>query len=78
MKLIITGATGFVATEVIRQALMRHDVTSIVAVARSPAAVPPSVPPMYAKKMESVLVQDYGTYNQEIKESFKGTDAVVW
>jgi uncharacterized protein YbjT (DUF2867 family) len=37
MKLIITGATGFVGTEVIRQALSNSTITSIIALARKPS-----------------------------------------
>jgi uncharacterized protein YbjT (DUF2867 family) len=36
MKLIVTGATGFVASEVLRLAVKMSEITSIVAVARRP------------------------------------------
>jgi uncharacterized protein YbjT (DUF2867 family) len=40
MKLIIAGSTGFVATEIIRQAIRNPSITSIVALARRETAVP--------------------------------------
>jgi uncharacterized protein YbjT (DUF2867 family) len=40
MKLIVTGATGFIGTEVIRQVLSNPTITSIIALARKPILAP--------------------------------------
>ena len=76
MKLIVTGATGFVATEVIRQALCRKDITSIIAVARKPVTAPSDAAD--PSKLRSVIVSDYGTYSDAVTAEFQGADACIW
>ena len=78
MKLIITGASGFVATEVLRQALLHPSITSIVAVARSSVSSPEGTPATSASKLKSVVVPDYGTYPDDVKEEFADADACIW
>ena len=75
MKLIIVGATGFVAQELIRQCLPNLDIKSIVAVARRP--IPPPVG-ANADKVKSVLVTDFNNYSDEVKKEFAGADACIW
>ncbi|KAJ8058295.1 hypothetical protein OCU04_012489 [Sclerotinia nivalis] len=45
MKIIVAGSTGFVATELIKQALSNSAVTSIAALARRTTAVPQNLGP---------------------------------
>lgn len=78
MKLIITGASGFVATEVLRQALLQPSITSIVAVARSSISSPEGTPAASASKLKSVVVPDYGTYPEDVKKELAGADACIW
>ena len=78
MKLIITGATGFVATEVLRQALLLPSITSVVAVARKPVTAPKGTPSTNASKLKSVVVEDYGTYPEDVKKELAGADACIW
>ena len=76
MKLIITGATGFVASEVLRQALLLPSITSVVAVARSPVPAPQGTP--NSSKLKSVVVPDYGTWPEDVKKELAGADACIW
>jgi uncharacterized protein YbjT (DUF2867 family) len=79
MKLIVTGATGFVGREVIRQSLSRSEITSVVAVARSPVAVPEKLPDGGdASKLKSVVIQDYELYPDDVKKEFVGAGACIW
>jgi hypothetical protein len=79
MKLIIAGATGFVAREVIRQSLSRPEITSVVALARSSVAVPEKLPAgADASKLKSVVIQDYEVYSDDIKKEFSGAGACIW
>lgn len=78
MKLIITGATGFVATEVLRQALLLPSITSIVALARKPVPAPQGTPAANSSKLKSVVLQDYGTYPDDVKKEMAGADACIW
>ncbi|KAI3328122.1 NAD(P)-binding protein [Xylariaceae sp. AK1471] len=79
MKLIVTGATGFVGREVIRQSLSRPEITSVVALARSPVAVPEKLSVGGdASKLKSVVIQDYEVYLDEVKKEFSGAGACIW
>ncbi|VTT76431.1 unnamed protein product [Fusarium fujikuroi] len=71
MKLIVVGATGYIGAGILRQALARSDVTSIVAVTRRPLE-------QTATKLLSVIVPDYGTYPPAAKEAFAGAGACIW
>ncbi|KAF1963215.1 NAD(P)-binding protein [Byssothecium circinans] len=80
MKLIVTGATGFVGTEVIRLALRHKAVTSVIALARKPVKVPEHVGP-YANisKLHSVVLVDWiKPYPESVKEQLEDADACIW
>jgi uncharacterized protein YbjT (DUF2867 family) len=77
MKLIVGGATGFVAQEVIRQSLAMPQIASVVALARKPVT-PPSGAGEGASKLKSVVVRDYDDYSDEVKKEFAGADACIW
>ncbi|KAH9904798.1 hypothetical protein F4778DRAFT_730824 [Xylariomycetidae sp. FL2044] len=74
MKLIVTGATGLVATEIIRQSLQRPEVTTLVAVARKPIQFGGNG----SAKLKSVVVHDYDKYPDHVKAEFAGADACIW
>ena len=80
MKLIAVGATGFVGTEVIRQALRNPAVTSVIALARRPVLPPggfgPHVDP---SKLRSVVLEDWiSPYPESVMELLKGANACIW
>ncbi|KAF3071122.1 putative nucleoside-diphosphate-sugar epimerase protein [Daldinia childiae] len=79
MKLIISGATGFVANEIIRQSLSRTEITSIVALARKPVSIPEKLLPNASpSKLKSVVIKDYDHYPEEVKNEFAGAAACIW
>ncbi|KAL2129638.1 hypothetical protein VTI74DRAFT_7495 [Chaetomium olivicolor] len=80
MKLIVAGSTGFVATEVIRQALSNPDITSIVALGRRPAAIPSSLDTAAnTTKLNSVILKDFDNeYPAEVTKELSGADACIW
>ncbi|CAO2649672.1 Nn.00g009640.m01.CDS01 [Neocucurbitaria sp. VM-36] len=78
MKLIITGASGFVATEVLRQALLLPSITSVVAVARNSVSPPNGIPAANATKLKSVVVPDYATYPEDARKELEGANACIW
>ncbi|KAK8009255.1 hypothetical protein PG991_011806 [Apiospora marii] len=79
MRLIITGATGFVGSEVLRQALRMPEITSIVVVARKPVRVEEGPDNAAASgKLKSVIVQDYDQYPDDVKKEFAGAGACIW
>lgn len=75
MKLIITGATGFVATEIVRQSLLHPRVTTVVAVARKPVPIPDGVD---RTKLKNVVIKDYDQYLDAAREEFAGAAACIW
>lgn len=79
MKLVITGASGFVATEIIRQALQMPKITSIIALARQKVQVPSSTGlDANAQKFQSIVVEDYLHYSDDTKDKLAGANACIW
>lgn len=79
MKLVITGATGFCARETIRQSLSNPKITTVVALARRPVEVPQNLgPEADTSKLKSVVLQDFGTYSEDVKKQLEGADACIW
>ncbi|KAM0504556.1 hypothetical protein ACHAP6_004060 [Verticillium nonalfalfae] len=75
MKIIVTGASGFVGSEIIRQCLQNPKITTVVAVARRPVSVPDGTP---ASKFRSVVVPNYDDYPEDALEAFSGANACIW
>ena len=79
MKLIIAGATGFVATELIRQSLSLPQITSVLAIARCPVSTPSNLGPNAdPSKLHSVLLENYGSYPDDVIKQLAGADACIW
>lgn len=79
MKLIISGATGFVAKEVVRQSLSRSEITSVIALARKPVPIPENLADgADTSKLKCVVVDDYEHYSEETKKEFAGAAACIW
>lgn len=79
MKLIVAGASGFVATEVIRQSLSIPRITSVIAIARRPVATPSNLSKgADASKLHSVVLDSYGTYPDDVIKQLAGADACIW
>lgn len=80
MKLIVTGATGFVGMEVIRQAVLNPNITSVVALARKRVTLPETIS-MHANrsKLESVLLEDWTSpYPDSVKDALRDADCGIW
>jgi uncharacterized protein YbjT (DUF2867 family) len=72
MKLVLTGATGFVGAEVLRQALANPHITSVVALGRR-------VVPTKSPKLQSLVVPDLGAaYPADVLAAIKDADACIW
>ena len=80
MKLIVVGATGFVGTEVIRQAVLNPEITSVVALARREVTLPEDVSQALndPKKFKTVVCQDFERYPENLKKEFADADCCIW
>jgi uncharacterized protein YbjT (DUF2867 family) len=79
MKLIVAGSTGFVGSEVIRQAVSHPAITSIVALARRPTPVPQSDSPRAdVSKLKSAICEDFEDYPESLLQELAGADACIW
>jgi uncharacterized protein YbjT (DUF2867 family) len=79
MKIVVAGSTGFVGTEVIRQALSIPEVTEIVALGRRDVAAPDNLGPKAdVSKLQSLVLKDFLDYTDEAKTKLAGADAVIW
>jgi hypothetical protein len=77
--LIIAGASGFVATECIRQSLSDPRFTTVIALARKEVSAPADLGSKAdVSKLQSVVIEDYGTWPEDVKERIKGADACIW
>lgn len=70
MKIIVTGATGLVGAEVLRQAILDDDISEVTALVRKPIEV--SHP-----KIKTIIHNDFLDYSG-LEEVFKSNDAMVW
>jgi len=79
MKIILGGSTGFVATELIKQALSNPAVTTIVGLARRETPVPENLAPgADSSKLKSVICNDFENYDESVKKQLAGADACIW
>jgi len=75
MKLIVAGATAFVGSEVIHQSLRRPDITTVMALSRTPLPPQDSVS---EAKLRNVIINDYGDYPDSVKKEFSGAETCIW
>lgn len=79
MKLIVFGSSGYVATEIIRQALSHSAITNVLAVGRREISVPGDLGAnANLSKLQSVVMKDYAVYTEDLKSHLGGADAVIW
>ncbi|KAF5021923.1 hypothetical protein F66182_6026 [Fusarium sp. NRRL 66182] len=79
MKVVIGGSTGFLGTEVLRQALQHPLTTSVVALARRDTGLPLDIDSTAAQlKFKSVACSDFSSYPQDVKDEIADADACIW
>ncbi|KAK8128459.1 nucleoside-diphosphate-sugar epimerase [Apiospora sp. TS-2023a] len=77
MKLVIGGSTGFVGTELLRQALENPAVASIVGISRRETKVPDGSTDN-ASKLKSFTCGDLNHYPDTLKKELEDADACIW
>lgn len=76
MKLVIGGSSGFVGTELVRQALSNPAITSVVGLSRRETPVPDSG--ANAAKLKSFVVEDFENYSDAVRKELEDVDAFIW
>ena len=70
MNIIVTGATGMVGSEVVRQAIADPDITEITAVTRRPLETSHA-------KLKTVIHKNFLDYT-DLSDVFRSNDACIW
>lgn len=79
MHLTITGASGYLATEVIRQALSHPKITTVTALARRTVEAPTGLRKgADVSKLRSLVVSDYDAYSEDVKKELGKAGACIW
>ncbi len=74
MKLILTGSTGFIGTEILTQCRQNPSITSLVALSRR--KLPDSV--SSDPKLRTVIMDDFTSYSDEVLEACAGAEVCIW
>jgi hypothetical protein len=74
MKLILTGCTGFIGSEVLSQCLRNPTIISVVALSRR--ILPDSV--SNDPKLQVVIMKDFNSYSDLVLKELAGANACIW
>lgn len=78
MKVILVGAIGETATEVIRQALSHPEIISLVSLGRHETTAPNDLGPAEASKLRSCVCEDLCNYPETVKKELADADVCIW
>lgn len=70
----MTGVTGSIGAEALNQALLRPEITYVVAIARRelPSAVANN------PKLQVIILKDFNNWPEAILDQIKDADAMIW
>lgn len=74
MKVIVTGATGFVGGEVVKQCISNPSITSILVISRRDLPKDLS----QSSKVKVILHQDFSSWPSSILEQLEGAEGCIW
>lgn len=72
MKVVLSGATGYIGGEVLAQCLEHPSITSILVLTRRDAGIPQD------PKIKVILVKDFLAYDEALIDELKTVDAAIW
>jgi len=75
MKIILTGCTGFIGGEVLRQCLQSSEITSIIVLSRRKVEDPEVIG---NPKVKVIIVDDFLHYSQDVVRELEGAEATIW
>ncbi|KAF1833672.1 hypothetical protein BDW02DRAFT_569761 [Decorospora gaudefroyi] len=72
-KILLSGVTGRIGSQVLHQALRNPSVSSVIALSRR------AIPDLEGcKKVEVVLLDDFTRYSDEVLSKLSGADGCIW
>ncbi|KAF7189538.1 Leucinostatins biosynthesis cluster protein T [Pseudocercospora fuligena] len=71
MKIILSGATGFIGSAVLQRLISLPEITSILVLSRRPLEVK-------NPKIQTVIVEDFHNYKQHELDQLSGAEACIW
>jgi hypothetical protein len=74
MKVILTGVTGFIGSEVLTQCLHDPTITSIIALSRRRLPADITKDP----KVSVMVMEDFTVYSEKVISKMEGADACIW
>ena len=78
MKVVLSGATGFIGSEVLRQCIAHPDITAIVCLARR--EIPEEVSGK-SDKVHTVILKDHkdwSKWSEATRKAVEGADMALW
>ncbi|KAK3378982.1 hypothetical protein B0T24DRAFT_674813 [Lasiosphaeria ovina] len=73
MKVVLTGATGYIGAELLNQLVQHPEVTSVVVLSRRQLQPTPASP-----KVAVVIVDDFLNYGPAVLQAIAGAQACIW
>lgn len=73
MKILLTGATGFIGGEILTQCLDHPSITSIIVLSRRPIESLSSHP-----KAKVIIMEDFKLYPEPVIREISDADACIW
>jgi len=74
MKVILTGATGFIGGEVLNQALAHPKINSLICLTRKP--LPDAV--TSNPKVKVINLAEFSSYAPEVLSELEGAESCIW
>lgn len=73
MKIIVTGATGFVGHAVVRKCILSEAITSVIILSRNPVGKL-----LKRKKVRVIRHDDFLSYPPDLLETLRGAQCCIW
>jgi thioester reductase-like protein len=76
MKVILTGATGFIGSHILTECLASSDITSVIILTRR--ALENNAAVKDNPKVTEIIHEDFSQYPPSLLEQLKGAEACIW